>query len=267
MREIPLRFGLVVLVAVLLSCFGPAMAVADDPMPGVPGPPAPSFGGMYTVPVTMQVAHVWSWRVSFTGGVPAYNEPVTTEIQYGPTTAYGLTSEPLQPAIGISAGLSPEISILKPGTTYHWRFAVLKASGNVYTPDATVTTLPPGPVAVRVGDRPLTIAGGRTQLRIGCQGDPDDTCQGRIRLVATQLLHRHHRLVYRRVLIADDAYSASVGHDQPYPYTQGRGTIPIQLNHAGRTLLARTGLVSARATLTVERGRTVTTQLFLRLKP
>ncbi len=257
----------VVVLAIILTVA--ASAPADGPSPGPsPGGGAPGGGSQQAVALaTLDAASVHSTFAIVRGGMPAYSEAVTVEFQYGPTTGYGQTSEPQQiPATGLSAGLEELLGQLTPNTLYHYRLVVITSSGPQYANDATLTTLPPAPVQVRVGSEPLTVVHGHTQMDFGCSGEPDDTCQGHVQLVATHTLRRHHRRVHRRLVVADDAYTASVGHALPYPYTQGIGTVTIHLNRNGRRLLAKDGFLRTRATFTVERGHPITTRVFLEPK-
>ena len=66
------------------------------------------------------------------------NEPATSQVQYGPTAAYGSTTT-LNPATVTSH--QQTINGLTPGTTYHYRVHSTDAAGNTTTsPGSTFTT-------------------------------------------------------------------------------------------------------------------------------
>lgn len=186
------------------------------------------------------------------------------EFQYGPTTAYGQTSEPQQiPAVGLSAGISGTLLGLTPSTTYHYRLAVITSTGTLYANDETLTTTAPAPVSVSTGGDLLKVIDGRAQMFVVCSGELDDVCQGQVQLTATQTLRSHHRRVHRQVTIASATFSVSVGHDDPFPFQRGQGTVTLALNRTGRLLLAKGSVLRTRATFTVQRGRTRTTTIKL----
>jgi PGF-pre-PGF domain-containing protein len=73
------------------------------------------------------------------------NEPSTSQVEYGTTTAYG-TLTPLDPTLVTSHSVA--LTGLSPGTTYHFRVISIDAAGNkAYSSDFTFTTktLPPPP--------------------------------------------------------------------------------------------------------------------------
>lgn len=242
----------------------PQAASAQDAAPGPGGgtSPTPGDGSQQAVPLTTGAAiDVHSTFSEVQGGIPAYSETVTVEFQYGTTTAYGRSSAPQQiPATGLSSGITGTLLGLSPNTTYHYRLSVITSTGTLYANDATLTTQPPARVTVSLGSQPLQVTHGRTQMSFGCRGELDDICKGHMQLTATQTLHRHHR----RVVIATAPFSASVGHDRPYPFQQGHGMVTISLNRTGRLLLAKTGSLRTVATFIVERGNPRSTRVVLR---
>jgi len=241
-------------------------ASADEGQPPVLGPPGGVGGAGQAAPLaTLPPSSVHSTFASVQGGIPAYSEAVTVEFQYGPTTAYGQTSEPEQiPATGLSAGIRGTLLGLAASTTYHYRLAVITSTGTLYANDETLVTMPPAPVFVGFGGDLLKVIHGHAQMLLGCSGELDDLCQGQVQLTATQTLRRHHRRVHRQVTIAAAAFSISVGHDEGLPFQRGHGTVTLALNRTGRLLLAKTGLLPTRATVTVQRGRTHTLTIKLR---
>lgn len=73
------------------------------------------------------------------------NEPADGQVEYGPTTVYGL-STPLQGAMTTSH--SAALSGLTAGTLYHYRVKSKDAAGNLrVSADATFTTAAPAPAA------------------------------------------------------------------------------------------------------------------------
>jgi hypothetical protein len=67
------------------------------------------------------------------------NEPADSQVEYGPTTAYGFTT-----ALDLTLGTShiQVLSGLAPGTLYHYRVKSRNAAGQLATsPDFTFTTL------------------------------------------------------------------------------------------------------------------------------
>lgn len=251
------RLCLTSATAMLCLAFGAAPVLGDGPAPGGGGG---AGGFQQAVPLaTLPASSVHSTFAIVRGGIPAYSETVTVEFQYGPTTAYGQTSEPQQiPSTGVAAGIIGTLLGLTPSTTYHYRLAVITSTGTQYANDETLTTTAPAAVSISVGSYFLKVLHGRAQMPLGCSGELDDLCQGQVQLTATQTLRRHHRRVHRQVAIATAAFSVSVGHDKPFPYQRGHGTVTLALNRTGRLLLAKAGILRTRGTLTVQRGRTRT---------
>lgn len=97
-------------------------------------------GGDTTAPV---ISGVTSGAINLNGGSISWttNEPATSQIEYGTTTAYG-TSSPLNTTLETSH--SQVVSGLQPGTLYHYRVKSTDAAGNTATSsDYTFTTQSP----------------------------------------------------------------------------------------------------------------------------
>jgi hypothetical protein len=78
------------------------------------------------------------------------DEPATTQVEYGTTTAYGSATAP-DGSLGTSH--SQALSGLTAGTVYHYRVKSADAAGNLATsPDATFTTAPAGSVVAGPND-------------------------------------------------------------------------------------------------------------------
>jgi hypothetical protein len=68
----------------------------------------------------------------------------TYSFEWGPTTAYGASSPPVQLGAGTApVAVSTTVSGLAPGVTYHARVVATNAHGTVTGPDSTFTTPPP----------------------------------------------------------------------------------------------------------------------------
>jgi hypothetical protein len=101
----------------------------DQPTTGDTIPPAISN----VVPSAGPTSAVISW---------ATGEPATSQVEYGPTTTYGLSTS-LDPALRTSH--SQALSSLNPSTTYHYRVKSTDAAGNAaVSGDSTFTTSPAG---------------------------------------------------------------------------------------------------------------------------
>ena len=69
------------------------------------------------------------------------NEPASTQVDYGATSAYGTSTTP---NTALTTSHSQVLSGLTASTTYHYRVRSADASGNAATsPDATFTTAAP----------------------------------------------------------------------------------------------------------------------------
>jgi hypothetical protein len=120
----------------------------SQPPPPPPPPPSLTVSGVQATQITMSSATlVW-----------ITNNPADSQVEYGLTNSYGLTT-PLDPTL-VTSHAAP-LSGLSANTTYHFRVNSHDASGNaVSSADATFTTasVAPPPPALLVGD--TSIEGG-----------------------------------------------------------------------------------------------------------
>jgi hypothetical protein len=86
-------------------------------------------------------SYVGSRGATLTSSIDAKGEATTYHVEYGPTSAYGSSSQP----VSIGAGESPvpvqeHIYELEADTAYHFRFVAEGAAGTTYGPDVVLTT-------------------------------------------------------------------------------------------------------------------------------
>jgi hypothetical protein len=101
--------------------------------PGVGGAPM-SNGLSYAASVTATSA-------SMVGGVYPNGSDTTYWWQYGPTTAYGQATQPIDVGSGTApVPISDTLSGLTPSTTYHYRLVATNSAGTTYGYDYALTT-------------------------------------------------------------------------------------------------------------------------------
>jgi hypothetical protein len=126
---------------------GNVLAPSQSPTFGGPPPPPPP-------PAEPVISGVDATATSATAGTVTWttDEPASSEVDYGTTTAYG-SSSPTDAALVTSHTVS--LSGLQPATTYHYRVTSTDGGGNTArSADHTFTTQapPPPPPGSLVGD-------------------------------------------------------------------------------------------------------------------
>jgi hypothetical protein len=149
-------------------------------------------------------------------------------VNFGRTTSYGSSSPPGR----ISAGNSPvpfsaALSGLTPGTTYHVDVVATSPDGTTTSSDGVFTTLAPLTASIAG----VTTAGPSLSLTLVCAGGSGPgTCSGPIGLHARAATkHRGKHGGGKPQVVSAGVYSVASG---------GQVTVRIQLNPAGRRLLA-----------------------------
>jgi hypothetical protein len=100
-----------------------------------------SAGSLLLNPTT----HLGSLTISASVNPNAIDAPATVWVQYGVSTAYGVTTTPLALNAGISyVPLSQPLTNLAPALTWHYRWVAVNYLGTTYSPDQTVTVGTPG---------------------------------------------------------------------------------------------------------------------------
>ncbi len=96
--------------------------------------PAPSI-------TTGGASHLTSQGATVSGSVDPHGMSTTYYVEFGPTTAYGYSSPPVEAGPGSGqASVSVLLSGLRPQTTYHYRLVASSAGGSAVGGDATFTT-------------------------------------------------------------------------------------------------------------------------------
>jgi hypothetical protein len=131
-------------LGLLALCVSLALAVGDASAATPPAPmhpPSVSTSGLSSVSFSSAV---------LTGYVIAEGQDTTYHFQYGPTTAYGVTT-PIGPAGNgtTSVKVSQYITGLQPGTTYHYRVVAINATGTTNGNDRAFTT-PRVPLSLQI---------------------------------------------------------------------------------------------------------------------
>lgn len=133
------------------------------------------------------------------GGDTAYH------FEYGPSTKYGSSTTPVDVGSGTSAvAVSPSLSGLKPGTTYHYQLVATDTQGTTKGTDQTFTTVGWPTVSISMPTSMIYRAGARIRSHFSCReavggpglascvdqkehpsGSPVDTTPGVHRLTVT----------------------------------------------------------------------------------
>lgn len=110
---------------------------ADATFATLPLAPTVSGAGLAGVSPTDAIFHA---------GVTVSGATTTVTLEYGPTSAYGLSTTAWESPMSASGGVHARISGLTPGATIHFRFKAENAGGIAYSADDNFTTdtLPPG---------------------------------------------------------------------------------------------------------------------------
>jgi hypothetical protein len=167
-----------------LACAAGLLAAPDaraDALSAVTGPASQAMDGGRP-----------SMHLTGTVTTPAGAPTSTAAFDWGPTTAYGRTTDPAMPDdvltygseiyagrtnVGVSRDLIDDGGLatdLEPGTTYHYRAKVFNAHGTAYGADATFTTpgIAPSP--------PLATTAAATQVGAGFFGRPGAVMNGTV---------------------------------------------------------------------------------------
>ena len=172
--------------------------------------------------------------------------------------------------------VSASITGLAAGTVYHYRLVVASSSGSTYGDTLAFTTAPatiqgsgnlekltgdhapPGPGLGTLASRRLSVsARGRLIVRVRCSSGAS-ACAGRISLRAAMAVgasSRRHRHGKRVVVLAAGPFRVGGG---------SVSTITLRLSHAARTLLHRSHLLHASATITPTAGKAARTAVTIR---
>jgi hypothetical protein len=138
-------------------------------------------GPLFSPTVSTGQATVNGLSATLSGFVNPTGAPATAWIEYGPTTAYGLSTTPISTGAQNTAALFIQTaSGLSPATTYHYRAAIDDGSGPVYGDDSYfVTGAPMWGAALRfdgaseVALTPVPSVSG--QFTVECWARPADT--------------------------------------------------------------------------------------------
>ncbi len=239
---------------------------------------------------------------------PNGREVTKCEFEYGATTSYGsIASCTLLPGSGTSpVAVSTSVAGLVANTTYHFRIVATNLGGSNYGADQTLPTLPNPPTVVTLpwsttGETSAMVAGevnanggtvggmlgsqaqktpptpnakltstsvtasssGTVSVKVSCPAG-ESSCAGTLTLrtpnaesAATAHQAKKHRAVI--VILAAGSFKVAGGHAT---------TVRLHLSGRGRTLLARTHVLRARATIVAHNraGVTHTTQTIVTIR-
>jgi subtilase family serine protease len=143
--------------------------------PGIGGAPhASASGNDYVQSVTATSA-------SMVGGVYPNGNDTTYYWQYGPTTAYGQQTAPVDIGSGSApVAITSTLSKLSPSSTYHYRLVASNSAGTTYGYDYTVDTA--------AGANSTPTSGHATRA-----GAPDRGKATRKKAVTHHKKHKHHK--------------------------------------------------------------------------
>lgn len=124
------KCSVIMLLSALSACGGSSGSNESPPPSG------------YTTPSTDYSAAVTHNSAKLIGHFSnPVGYPTTSRIEYGTTTAYGLNTLTTAYASPGLTSIAVNVSLLQPGTTYHFRLATSNAGGTWYGNDNTFTTL------------------------------------------------------------------------------------------------------------------------------
>jgi hypothetical protein len=175
------------------------------------------------------------------------------------------------------ASVLAQISGLTPGTTYHYRLVTSNASGTNYGSTQSLTTPPahlesvkefekltehhgptPGPGAPKLVSTVLAASSGSLAIRVSCPTGAS-SCTGKITLqtLSAYSASGKRHAVKRTVLLAAG----------PIALAGGRvATLKLKLSSSARTLLKRSHVLHARATITPGAGGGETSRLTVTIR-
>jgi virginiamycin B lyase len=223
-------------------------------------------------------------------GIGTHAQQTTVSVEYGPTAAYGSTTpvRVFNSVSNAPVGQSWSITGLDPGTTYHLRAVATNATGTVRGPDVVVSTAAGPPVqggtppakspstgaappifksplkpptlgrsakapsaATLVGAATVRVVAGRAPMTVRCPATAAGGCHGTIVLRAARkttssagkrkATARASRCARGCRPLGQAKFDAKAGK---------RRRVSVKLSAAGRSALAHTARVKARATVT-----------------
>jgi virginiamycin B lyase len=239
--------------------------------------------------------------------IGTHAQQTTVSVEYGPTVAYGSTTavRVFNSVGNAPVGQSWSITGLAPGTAYHLRVVASNGTGTVRGPDVVVTTAPgptvPGgtplakspsgaaapsvlksplraptlggapkaPAAKLVGAATVRVVDGRAPMTVSCPVSAVDGCHGTIVLRAVPKPPSSSRKGRKATARASRCARGCrpLGQAKFDAKAGKRRRVSVKLSAAGRSALAHSVRVKARATVTTVidgRSTTVTRTVTLR---
>lgn len=151
-----------------------ASFTTTTPKPSTPAPTA----------TTGRASQIGNTAVRVNGDVNPQGQATTYYFQYGPTTAYGLQSRPVDGGSGTSSvAVHAVLSGLTTQTTYHYRLVAQSDGGTTYGADQTVFVGPSQSHVAFMGRMGFVSPGGIIGVEAGCFGG-GTPCQGHVTMTA-----------------------------------------------------------------------------------
>ena len=183
---------------------------------------------------------------------------VAVHFQYGPTTAYGLSTPAQSSGVANSAvPLSAPLAGLAASAVVHYRAVAVTDFGTFVGADQSFTTAsgsasPPGPSSA-LGHARLNhkrVSGTGVGVKVTCPGTSGARCELHLRLSVRETLRGHHLIAVtaRRVHLTHRV--VGVGSTSITLDAGDTATVRINLNATGRALLRRYHHLTARFTAT-----------------
>ena len=211
---------------------------------------------------------------------PHGSEVSECKFEWGTTTSYG-SSAPCTPSPGSGespVAVSASLTGLVTNTTYHFRIVATNPGGTSYGADQTLMTLagqggvlgsqeqktPPIPNAELASTSLTASSSGTVSVKITCPGG-ESRCTGMVTLrtlnavIARVTGHQSKKRKAAILTLAAGSFKVAGGHAT---------TVKLHLSGKGRTLLARTHVLHARATIVAHgpAGATHTTQTIVTIR-
>ena len=186
--------------------------------------------------VTGPATGIGTQSATLIGSVTANAVPTSYHFEYGPTTAYGSSTNATDPGAGLGAlPVTAALDGLSPGTTYHYRLVASNKTGISRGYDHTFTTQAPpvssapsspaGFAGVALVSSRLTLSGKFITLKLSCPVGTVGGCSGRTTLTARP---RQGAAAARRVVLGRARFSMAAG---------GRAKLRVRVTRAGQRRL------------------------------
>ncbi len=232
-------------------------------------------------PVTGGASAITTSTATVSGSVNPEGAAVKVSFQYGPTSAYGLSTAPQTTGPDDAAdSFSAALTGLPAGTPIHYRAVASSDFGTFVGSDQQLTTTsappppppPPGSGTVSVGH--AKVSGTSATVSVSCRGSGGATCRVGLTLTVVETFKGHRLIAVSARANTRKIRKTVVLGTASARLTAGQSVkVRIGLNATGRALLAARHTLKAKLAVTerLASGRTITlstqTLTFTRPRP